>query len=257
MNSEQFELWKLTSSQKPQSHNLFSCSNSPILDSNWTVLFHCHPLQLRPKLGLANLIFNSLFTRNLNLEEHSAAQRGITRREYLGESFEGRQCLKLPSCSAFLKELVPPLDHSQTECLEALYRVVANVFSRILDQEFENGTNTFEETFMRAMRTHNLWMTPKVHVLVYHVPEYVRRSGVPLGFTSEQALEIQHRFFDIFCHRFKVNCTKSLIFRERLLNTVFHYNSCNEKGGFYMAPANCRHMFRPYFGPHQYSVNQL
>ncbi len=25
---------------------------------------------------------------------------------------------------------------------------------------------------------------------------------------------------------------------------------------FYMALANCRHMFRPYFGPHQYSVNQ-
>ncbi len=48
------------------------------------------------------------------------------------------------------------------------------------------------------MRTHNLWMTPKVHVLVYHVPEYVRRSGVPLGSTSEQALEIQHRFFKYF-----------------------------------------------------------
>ncbi len=30
-----------------------------------------------------------------------------------------------------------------------------------------------------------------------------------------------------------------------------------EKKVFYMALANCRHMFRPYFGPHQYSVNQL
>ncbi len=26
---------------------------------------------------------------------------------------------------------------------------------------------------------------------------------------------------------------------------------------FYMALANCRYRFRPYFGPHQYSVNQL
>ncbi len=79
------------------------------------------------------------------------------------------------------------------------FRVVVGVFSRILDQEFENGTSTFEEMFMRAMRTHNLWMTPKVHVLAYHVPEYVHRSGVPLGFNSKQELGIQHTFFDIFC----------------------------------------------------------
>ncbi len=78
---------------------------------------------------------------------------------------------------------------------------------------------------MEAMRTHNLWMTPKVHVLVHHVPEYVRRTPVPLGLTSEQALQIQHIFFDIFCLIFKVNCTKSPVFRERLLNTVLHYNS--------------------------------
>ncbi len=29
------------------------------------------------------------------------------------------------------------------------------------------------------------------------------------------------------------------------------------KGGFYMALGNCVHMFRPYCGPHRYSVNQL
>ncbi len=43
---------------------------------------------------------------------------------------------------------------------------------------FEKDISTFEEKFMGAMRTHNLWMTPKVHVLIHHVPEYVRRTGV-------------------------------------------------------------------------------
>ncbi len=51
-------------------------------------------------------------------------------------------------------------------------RVVVGVFGQILDSEFENYTSAFEETFMGAMRTHNLWMTPKEHVLVHHVPEY-------------------------------------------------------------------------------------
>ncbi len=40
-------------------------------------------------------------------------------------------------------------------------------------------------------------MTPKGHVLIHHVPEYVRRTGVYLGPASEQALASQHRFFDI------------------------------------------------------------
>ncbi len=149
MNSEPFELWKLTSSQKSQSQNLFSCSNSPILDSNRPVFFHCPPLH--PKLSLANLKFNNLFTRNLNLEE----QLGIARKEYHWKSFEGRQCSKLLSCSALLKELVPPSDHPLVECLNALHRVLVGVFGEILDPEFENDMNTFKEKFMGAMLTHN------------------------------------------------------------------------------------------------------
>ncbi len=42
---------------------------------------------------------------------------------------------------------------------------------------------------MRAMQTQNPRMTPKVHMFIHHVPEYVRRIAAPLGPTSEQALE--------------------------------------------------------------------
>ncbi len=76
---------------------------------------------------------------------------------------------------------------------------------------------------MEAMRTYNPWMTPKVHVLVHHVKEYVRRTGIQLGPTT---------FVDIFYNRFKVNSTNSRVFRERLLNTVLHYNSYHLKQNF-------------------------
>ncbi len=201
MYSEQLEMWKSqTSSQTLQRHNFFSRSNSPILDPNRTVLLLCHTPPRHPNLGMTNMIVNKLFTQNPNQEEQVADQLGIATKEYHGKSFEGRQCSKLPSCIVFLKELVPPSDHPLAEWLEALYRVVVGVFGQILDPEFENDIKTFEETFMGAMRRHNPWMTPKVHVLVDHVPEFVRRTGVSLRPTSEQALEIQHRFFDIFCH---------------------------------------------------------
>ncbi len=48
-----------------------------------------------------------------------ADQLFIARPECHGKLFEGRQCSKLLSCSAFLKEVVPPSDHPLVECLEA------------------------------------------------------------------------------------------------------------------------------------------
>ncbi len=105
------------------------------------------------------------------------------------------------------------------------HRVVVGVFGQIVDPETKDNVSTFEETFMGAMRTQNPKMTPKVHMLIHSVPEYVRRTAAPLEPTSEQARESQHRFVDIFYHRFKVNCTNSPVFRERLLNAVLHYNA--------------------------------
>ncbi len=73
--------------------------------------------------------------------------------------------------------------------------VVVGVFGQIADPKTKDNVSTFEETFMGAMRTQNPRMTPKVHVLIHNVPEYVRRTAAPLGPTSEQALESQYQFF--------------------------------------------------------------
>ncbi len=85
--------------------------------------------------------------------------------------------------------------HLLVKCVEALHRVMVGVFGQILDPGFENDISTFEEKFMGTMRTHNPRMTPKVRVLVHHVPEYVRRTGLQLEPSSEQTPESLHRFF--------------------------------------------------------------
>ncbi len=83
-----------------------------------------------PHLHFTNIIFYSLFTRNPNPEEQIADQLGIARKEYHGKSFEGRQCSKLFSCSASLKEVVPSSDAPLVECLEAFHRVVVGVSAK-------------------------------------------------------------------------------------------------------------------------------
>ncbi len=62
------------------------------------------------------------------------------------------------------------------KCLDALHRVVVGLFGQILDPGFKNDACTFEENLTGAMQTHNPRMTPKVHVLVLRVPEYVRNA---------------------------------------------------------------------------------
>ncbi len=74
---------------------------------------------------------------------------------------------------------------------------------------------------MEAMRTQNLRMPPKMYVLVHHVPKYVGRTGIPLEPTSDLALESPHTLFDIFSHRFEVNCTKPPSFENVYL--TLHY----------------------------------
>ncbi len=80
--------------------------------------------------------------------------------------------------------LVPPSDHSLVKCLKALHFALVDAFGNILHPEFENGMHIFKEKLMEAMQTHNLKMAPTVHMLVHHVPKYVRRTSVP-----EQTLE--------------------------------------------------------------------
>ncbi len=58
---------------------------------------------------------------------------------------------------------------------------------------------------MEANQTNHLRMTLTMHVLVHPVPKHVRHTAVPLGLTSEQALDSQNTLFDILYHRFEVN----------------------------------------------------
>ncbi len=89
-----------------------------------------------------------------------------------------------------------------------------------LEPEFENDAHIFKDTLKEAMQALNLMMAPKVHLFVHHVQKCVRHTGIPLGPASE--LESRHKLFDIFYHRFDVNCAKSPNFRKR-------HNSCHWK----------------------------
>ncbi len=74
--------------------------------------------------------------------------------------------------------MVPPSDYPLVECLEAFHFALVDVISNTLDPTFDNYKHMFKEVLMKAMQTHNLKMILKVHVLLHHVPKYVRRTRI-------------------------------------------------------------------------------
>ncbi len=47
------------------------------------------------------------------------------------------------------------------------------------------------------MSSYGTRMTPKVHVVLHHLPHFIRLTNMPLRLFSEQVVEEQHAFRDM------------------------------------------------------------
>ncbi len=83
------------------------------------------------------------------------------------------------------------------------------IFGNTSDQEFEKNISIFKGTLTESMRTYHLRMTLKVNVFTDDVSEHVRRTGIPLGPSSEQELDSQHKIFGVFYRKIRAPYTKS------------------------------------------------
>ncbi len=84
-----------------------------------------------------------------------------------------------------------------------------SIFGYTSDPEFEKDISIFKGKFTESMRTYHLRMTLKMNAVTDDVSEPVRGTGIPLGPSSEQALDSQHKVFGIFYRGFKATYTKS------------------------------------------------
>ncbi len=150
---------------------------------------------------------------------------GILRNDYHGKSFEGRQCSKLLNkCDA-----QAPLVQSEclpiTDCLKAFARVAEATFGHRLSSNNEEAIGQFGVNFTRVMSQFQISMTTKVHILLHHVPHFIRLTGMPLGPFSEHVVEEQHRRYKNFFYRYRINCPEHINYPGRFLNSVLHFNS--------------------------------
>ena len=56
------------------------------------------------------------------------------------------------------------------------------VSGKVLDDNWKESIEKFEEVIMFLNGKYGLSVTPKMHILITHVPQYIEMTGKPLGY---------------------------------------------------------------------------
>ncbi|CAH0555020.1 unnamed protein product [Brassicogethes aeneus] len=138
--------------------------------------------------------------------------------DYYGK-FNGNNAQKLLKSIAVLKTL--SLDNEYIPVFEAFNQVVSGCFGQNLGDEYKDYIKKFKLKSSKAVIT----CTPKIHALIYHVPQFIEETQRALGFFSEQASEQVHHSFNIFSRNFNLYRNNLEKYNIILIQCLCAYNS--------------------------------
>ena len=106
------------------------------------------------------------------------------------------------------------------DTLLALDAVSKKCFSNILAEDWQESISHFEDCFVKLDRA---W-TPKVHALVFHVPECIRHRERALGPYSEQTGESLHHVWAEYVKERFAHLPKKR-FPDPVLHALIRFNA--------------------------------
>ena len=185
--------YKQAGSNKKDAQLYNNCINDPIIpgDDTELILDICSPPQLHIMQGIVKHIYDKIY------KEWSGVRAwleflGIKQKDYHNGAFVGNDCMTMFRNLDKLQQMAPLNIQKYVHILRCLYQVVESCFSSMsLDPEFESYIQKFKEVYMDL----GISITPKVHILTEHVPDFCKRHNKSLGLYSEQALESSHYDF--------------------------------------------------------------
>ncbi len=167
-------------------------------------------------------IFTLLFKALLAIwpmAENWATDCGVQREPYHGGVFNGNACRKLLGKVSYLEETCPHKEYINT--FKAFTEVVDACFGKELAADYKDKINYFHMCFASLEGVN---ITPKLHALIFHVPQFCDYHGLGLGHFSEQASEAVHKDFNMLWKRYSVSPVNSK-YGERLLAATREYAS--------------------------------
>lgn len=218
--------WLADGGRKERAQLFENCVNNPMFDCDPStkILHLIPPPQLHLLLGVVNKIYETMSSECGTEAEEWVKECCVSQDVYYGKpSFNGNSCRKLLKNSDKLRRIAEKHGGrclKYVKCLHDFENVVKACFSSELDPKFTIYIQIFEKSFTDL----EIPLTPKIHALIYHVPQFCVEHQRGLAFFSEQAVESVHADFKKTWNKYKVDKSHPS-YSRRLLQAVCEYNS--------------------------------
>ena len=212
----------------------FNCKNANIIKENGTgvtkVLEMCPPPPLHTaKLGPTNDLMNLLEKVCPEEVKKFLIENHITKEGYHGGELEGGQCDKVMLNIDKLESKIPDEHKSIIDAFKATKYLNKCVSGKVLDENWKESVDKFEESISFLHGKYGLSLTPKLHILITHVPQYIMLTGKPLGYISDQTVDMAHQLVNRRMERsnYYVKSLTNENHGKNLLKGILHVNTYN------------------------------
>ena len=211
------------SNPKNEGKNFYNAVNLPLVtgNENELILSKLPPCELHILIGIVTKIAQGLINAwdSKKFSDWARAQ-GIDDLTHKSGSLDGNECRKFLRKLDTLEIILPQNLHPYIKALRSFENVVQSCFGQILGPSFKEDIKDFEICYRKL----GLSITPKIHILIDHVPVFCERKQKSLGYFSEQASESVHSDFRKTWENYKVS-PNNPSFGEKLLRAVVIYNA--------------------------------
>lgn len=211
------ERWMASGGNDKEAKDFFNCVHRPLFygDNCTKVLDVCPPPSLHLFLGLMNSAYENIAKNHPTVAESWAKAANATRHAQFG--FAGRHCRALLSKRKVLS------DAGLTE-YALIIQNLASVMEKCFGIELKDGYHQSVEEFCESWTASKFPITPKFHIMKFHVAEFCGNSNHGLGRYSEQTTEAIHHDFEKTWMNYKVPESHNN-YQQNLLKAVTAYNS--------------------------------
>ena len=146
-----------------------------------------------------------------------------------GFTLEGNECHKVLKNAEKLLEILPEDLHCFVRLLVSFREVVHACFTaKKLLPDYRAKIAQYCDAVLEVHSKHGFSITPKIHIIMDHLIEWLDVFGVPLGKFSEHELEATHYEFNkLWTKRFQVKEISSPDYTARLLKACLTFNERN------------------------------
>lgn len=142
------------------------------------------------------------------------------RSQQRSDDFNGNTTKKLLSRWKSLKDYICADAMFYVNILGAFNSVVSGCFGYALASDYKERLEHFEW----ILNYHDILLTPVLHIIVSHVPEFIEQHNMGLGYHSEQTAESVHHSWEKFFENFKCSIYSNDL-PSSLLRAIVSYNS--------------------------------